>query len=46
LPPPYTANVDVQLPFDRRIGETPAMSEADIRDIVVFLQTLSDGYHP
>jgi cytochrome c peroxidase len=46
LPPPYTANVDMQLPFGRQLGETPAMSDADIKDIVAFLQTLSDGYHP
>jgi cytochrome c peroxidase len=46
LPPPYRANVDTQLPFGRQIGATPVMSESDIRDIVAFLQTLSDGYQP
>jgi cytochrome c peroxidase len=44
LPPAYLANLDVQAPFDRRPGEPPAMSEDDIQDIVVFLQTLSDGW--
>jgi cytochrome c peroxidase len=43
LPPAYVANLDAQAPFDRHPGEPPAMSEDDIQDIVVFLQTLSDG---
>jgi cytochrome c peroxidase len=44
LPPAYIANLDSQAPFDRHPGETPAMSEEDVEDIVVFLLTLSDGY--
>ncbi|HMI73825.1 MAG TPA: cytochrome c peroxidase [Steroidobacteraceae bacterium] len=44
LPPAYAANLDAQAPFDRHPGEPPAMSEDDVQDIVVFLQTLSDGY--
>jgi cytochrome c peroxidase len=44
LPPAYVANLDAQAPFDRHPGEPPAMSEDDIQDIVVFLQTLSDGW--
>ena len=47
LPAAYAANLDTQAPFDRRAGDAPALSEQDIEDIVVFLQTLSDGYlHP
>jgi cytochrome c peroxidase len=44
LPPEFVANLDVQAPFDRHPGERPAMSDADIEDIVAFLQTLNDGY--
>jgi cytochrome c peroxidase len=44
LPPAYIANLDAQAPFDRHPGELPAMSEADVQDIVVFLRTLSDGW--
>jgi len=45
LPPPYRANVDVtDPPFDRKAGDSPAMTEADENDIVAFLNTLIDGY--
>jgi cytochrome c peroxidase len=44
LPAAYAANLDAQAPFDRRAGDTPALTQRDIEDIVVFLQTLSDGY--
>jgi cytochrome c peroxidase len=42
LPKRYAANVDVQPPFGRQRGQQPALSAADIEDIVVFLQTLTD----
>ena len=42
----YVANLDTQVPFDRRAGDAPAFSEQDIEDIVAFLRTLSDGYLP
>src|SRR3984885_7392003 len=45
LPPQYQGNVDTQAPFDRHIGDPPPLSEADIRDIVAFLNTLTDGYN-
>ena len=44
LPPPYQGNVEMQAPFDRHAGERPALNEADIADIVQFLNTLTDGY--
>jgi cytochrome c peroxidase len=44
LPPRYWRNVDRQTPFDRHAGERPALSDADVRDIVSFLNTLTDGY--
>jgi cytochrome c peroxidase len=46
LPAIYVANLDTQAPFDRSARDGPALSELDIEDIVVFLQTLSDGYSP
>jgi len=47
LPPKYHANVDVtDPPFDRRPGDEPAMTDQDEADIVAFLKTLTDGYHP
>lgn len=47
LPRRYRANVDVKdPPFDRRRGETPVMSPQDERDLIAFLRTLTDGYHP
>jgi cytochrome c peroxidase len=44
LPPEYHANVNVEPPFDRRLGGKPALSEADMDDIIAFLRTLTDGY--
>jgi cytochrome c peroxidase len=44
LPAAYRANIDTQPPFDRHAGGSPALSAADIEDIVVFLETLSDGF--
>jgi len=46
LPPPYRRNVDTRAPFDRHTGDPPAMSDADIRNIAAFLNTLTDGYRP
>jgi len=46
LPAQYHANVDTaDAPFDRKLGDKPAMSDADIEDIIAFMKTLSDGYH-
>jgi cytochrome c peroxidase len=45
LPPRYRDNVDVtDPPFDRHVGDTPAMTPDDEADIIAFLQTLNDGY--
>lgn len=47
LPAEYRGNVDItDPPFNRRPGEQPAMSAQDMRDIIAFLGTLTDGYHP
>ncbi len=45
VPPVYQANVDVtDPPFNRKSGDSPAMTEADENDIIAFLSTLVDGY--
>jgi cytochrome c peroxidase len=47
VPQRYRANVDVvDPPFNRKPGERPAMTATDERDIIAFLNTLTDGYHP
>jgi cytochrome c peroxidase len=46
MPVKFADNVDVQMPFGQQAGEAPALSEADVTDIVAFLQALSDGYAP
>lgn len=45
LPVRYRENADVaDAPFDRKLGGKPALSEAEIRDVIAFLKTLDDGY--
>lgn len=44
LPAAYRANVDREPPFDRHRGDKPALSDAEIADLVAFLKTLTDGY--
>jgi cytochrome c peroxidase len=45
LPKAYWPNIDItDPPFDRHLGERPAMTERDERDIIAFLGTLTDGY--
>ena len=47
IPVQYQANVDVSdPPFNRHLGETPAMTAQDEADIIAFLNTLNDGYKP
>jgi cytochrome c peroxidase len=44
LPPEYHVNVNVEPPFNRHVGDMPALSEDEIEDVIAFLQTLNDGY--
>jgi cytochrome c peroxidase len=45
LPPRERDNVDLaDAPMDRKLGGKPALNEAEIRDVIAFLQTLNDGY--
>jgi cytochrome c peroxidase len=46
LLPAHVDNVNVEPPFDRKPGERPALNAAEIRDVIAFLKTLTDGYQP
>jgi cytochrome c peroxidase len=45
LPAQYHKNVNVtEVPYNRKPGDAPALSDAEVDDVVGFLQTLTDGY--
>lgn len=44
LPAQYRDNINYEPPFDRHLGDPPALSDAEVADIVAFLKTLTDGY--
>lgn len=45
LPAKYQANVDtIDPPFNRQVGQQPALSPQEEQDIIAFLKTLTDGY--
>jgi cytochrome c peroxidase len=45
LPPEYRQNVNQEeVPDNRKPGEQPALTDAEIDDVIAFLGTLSDGY--
>ena len=45
LPPQYRANVNItEVPYNRQPGDAPALSDAEVDDVIAFLKTLSDGY--
>ncbi|MGN8114690.1 cytochrome-c peroxidase [Labrys sp. 22185] len=46
LPEATKANINTDPPFDRKAGDEPALTPAEIDDVVVFLGTLTDGYEP
>ncbi len=46
VPDAYQSNLDRTAPFDRHVGDQPALSERDVKAIVAFLNTLTDGYQP
>jgi cytochrome c peroxidase len=47
LPRPYAVNVNTtEAPYNRRPGDQPALSEAEIDEVITFLRTLSDGWRP
>ena len=45
LPVEYHANVNTsEGPYNRRLGDAPALSDAEVDDVIAFLQTLTDGF--
>lgn len=45
LPVQYLANVNTtEAPYNRKPGDAPALNDAEIDDVIAFLQTLNDGY--
>ncbi len=43
----YVGNVNtLEIPYNRHIGEAPALSTTEINDVIAFLCTLTDGYDP
>jgi cytochrome c peroxidase len=45
LPAQYRGNVNQEeVPYNRHPGDQPALSDAEIDDVIAFLGTLSDGY--
>jgi cytochrome c peroxidase len=44
LPQRYRANLDRAAPFGGQRGGRPALTDAEIADVVAFLKTLTDGY--
>jgi cytochrome c peroxidase len=45
LPPQYQANVNTtEAPYNRQLGDVPALTDAEVDDVIGFLQTLNDGY--
>ncbi|HEY6100906.1 MAG TPA: hypothetical protein VIW03_15820, partial [Anaeromyxobacter sp.] len=46
LPAALTGSVNTsEVPFDRKPGDEPALTPAEIGDVVAFLKTLDDGYN-
>jgi cytochrome c peroxidase len=46
LPDAFRANVNSEAPFGRSVGDSPALSEGDVDDLVALLATLTDGFSP
>jgi cytochrome c peroxidase len=44
LPAQYHENVNMDPPFGGKPGDAPALSQAEIDDVVAFLETLTDGF--
>lgn len=46
LPPSLTDAVNAtEVPYDRKAGDTPALTPSEVDDVVAFLETLDDGYN-
>lgn len=46
LPAEYHAYVNrTEAPYNRQLGDAPALNASEITDLIAFLQTLNDGYY-
>ena len=43
MPPGYPDDIDHDPPLDRKPGAQPALTDADIEDLIAFLGTLIDA---
>lgn len=47
LPLALRGNVNTtEVPYDRRPGDVPALSDVEVDDVIAFLRTLTDGWKP
>ena len=47
LPPALRGNVNTtEVPYERKPGDAPRLSETELDDLEAFLNTLTDGYQP
>lgn len=47
IPALFARNVNTsEAPYNRKPGQAPALSDAEIDDVIAFLKTLTDGYDP
>jgi len=47
LPPAFHRNVNTEeVPYDRHPGQAPRLDDAEIDDLIAFINTLTDGYDP
>lgn len=47
LPEAYRGNVNrSEVPYNRHLGDAPALNDTEIDDLIAFLGTLTDGYTP
>ena len=47
LPQQFWSNIDTSdPPFNRQLGEAPVLTSREVREIIAFLKTLTDGYRP
>lgn len=47
VPATMRGNVNTsEAPYNRRVGDSPALSDAEIDEVIEFLRTLTDGWRP
>ncbi|MCA3186589.1 MULTISPECIES: cytochrome-c peroxidase [unclassified Cupriavidus] len=44
LPGQYHENINMEAPFGGKPGDKPLMTEGEMRDVIAFLKTLTDGH--